>query len=149
MGWVVNATPRPLYPREGDPLPIVQEGGWAPGPVWMGVENLASTAIIFCSQFVQHSYFFFLIVLHFAFVLLYNTNIHAPDGVRTSNPSKRSTAGPRLRPLGHWDRQFGCRTTQPVASRYRLRFPASHVYMYICMYVCMYVCMCIYMCVRI
>jgi hypothetical protein len=23
MGWVVNATPRPLYPREIDPVPIV------------------------------------------------------------------------------------------------------------------------------
>jgi hypothetical protein len=23
-----------------DPVPIVQEAGWAPGPVWIGVENL-------------------------------------------------------------------------------------------------------------
>ena len=23
------------------PVPIVQEAGWAPGPVWTGVENLA------------------------------------------------------------------------------------------------------------
>jgi hypothetical protein len=40
-GWVVNATPRPLYPRERDPGFTVKEAGWAPGPVWMGVENLA------------------------------------------------------------------------------------------------------------
>ena len=33
-----------------------------------------------------------------------NTNIHAPGGIRTRNPSKRSAADPRLRPLGHWDR---------------------------------------------
>jgi hypothetical protein len=26
-GWVVNATLRPLYPRERDPVPIVQEAG--------------------------------------------------------------------------------------------------------------------------
>jgi hypothetical protein len=45
MGWVVNATPRPLYPRERDPVPIVQEDGWAPGPVWTGAENLAPTGI--------------------------------------------------------------------------------------------------------
>jgi len=32
-GWVVNATPRPLYPRERDPVPLVREAGWAPGPV--------------------------------------------------------------------------------------------------------------------
>jgi hypothetical protein len=40
MGWVVNATPRPLYPRERDQVPIVQEAGWAPGPIWTGAENL-------------------------------------------------------------------------------------------------------------
>ena len=33
MGWVVNATPRPLYPWERNPVPIVLEAGWAPGPV--------------------------------------------------------------------------------------------------------------------
>jgi len=26
-----------------DPVPIVQEAGWAPGPVWIGAENLAAT----------------------------------------------------------------------------------------------------------
>ena len=41
MEWVVNATPQPHYPRERDPIPIVQEAGWAPGPVWTGAENLA------------------------------------------------------------------------------------------------------------
>jgi hypothetical protein len=28
-----------------DPVPIVQEDGWAPGPVWTDVENLALTGI--------------------------------------------------------------------------------------------------------
>ena len=41
MGCVVKATLRPLYPWK-DPVPIVQEAGWAPGPVWTGAENLAS-----------------------------------------------------------------------------------------------------------
>ena len=31
------------------------------------------------------------------------TNIHAPGGIRTRNPSKRSAADTLLRPLGHWD----------------------------------------------
>ena len=44
-GWVVNTTPRPLYPRDRDPVLIVQEAGWAPGPVATGAENLAPTAI--------------------------------------------------------------------------------------------------------
>ena len=33
------------------------------------------------------------------------TNIHVLGGTRTRNPSKRVAADPRLRPLGHWDRQ--------------------------------------------
>ena len=28
-----------------DPVPIVQEAGWASGPVWIGEENLAPTGI--------------------------------------------------------------------------------------------------------
>jgi len=30
-----------------DPVPIVQEAGWVPGPVWTGTENLAPTGIRF------------------------------------------------------------------------------------------------------
>jgi len=40
-----SVTPRPLFTPEKDPVPIVQEGGWAPGPVWTGAENLAPTGI--------------------------------------------------------------------------------------------------------
>ena len=45
MGWAVKATPRPFYPRERDPIPIVQEAVWAPGPVWTDAENLDLTGI--------------------------------------------------------------------------------------------------------
>ena len=44
-GWGVSVTPRPLFTPGKDPVPIVQEAGWAPGPVWTGVENLAPTGI--------------------------------------------------------------------------------------------------------
>ena len=40
MAWVVNATARPLYPAK-DPVSIVWEAAWAPGPIWTGAENLA------------------------------------------------------------------------------------------------------------
>jgi hypothetical protein len=38
---VVYVTPRPLYLRERDSVPIVQVAGWNPAPFWMGMENLA------------------------------------------------------------------------------------------------------------
>jgi hypothetical protein len=42
--WVVNAVPRPLYPRERPGTLCI--GGWVgPGPVWTGVENIAPTGI--------------------------------------------------------------------------------------------------------
>jgi len=37
MGW---STPRPgRFTPWKDPVPIVQEAGWASGPVWTGAEN--------------------------------------------------------------------------------------------------------------
>jgi len=35
-GWVVSSTPRPHFTPGKDPVPIVQEAGWATGPVWTG-----------------------------------------------------------------------------------------------------------------
>jgi len=33
---VVSCTPRPHFTPGIDPVPILQEAGWAPGPVWTG-----------------------------------------------------------------------------------------------------------------
>ena len=41
LGSVFNATPWPLYSRERDPIPIVQEAGWTRGRVWTAAEHLA------------------------------------------------------------------------------------------------------------
>ena len=38
-GWVVSSTPRPLFTPGKDPVPILQEAGWAPGPVWTGEKS--------------------------------------------------------------------------------------------------------------
>jgi hypothetical protein len=43
--WGFSVTFRPLSTPQRDPVPIVQEAGWAPGPVWTGAENLAPTGI--------------------------------------------------------------------------------------------------------
>ena len=34
--WVVSSTPQPHFTPEKDTVPILQEAGWAPGPVWVG-----------------------------------------------------------------------------------------------------------------
>jgi hypothetical protein len=44
-GWGVSVMPRPLFTPGKDPVPIVQEAGWAPGPVWTGAENFAPIGI--------------------------------------------------------------------------------------------------------
>jgi len=38
-GWVVSSTPRPQCTHGKDPVPILQEAGWAPGPVWTGEKS--------------------------------------------------------------------------------------------------------------
>jgi len=35
-GWVVSSTPQPHFTPRKDPVPISQEAGWTPGPVWTG-----------------------------------------------------------------------------------------------------------------
>ena len=37
--------PWPLFAPGKDPVPVIQEAGWAPGPVWTVAENLAPTMI--------------------------------------------------------------------------------------------------------
>ena len=38
-GLVVSSTPRPHFTPTKDPVPILQETEWAPGPVWTGVRS--------------------------------------------------------------------------------------------------------------
>jgi len=37
--WVFISTPRPHFTLGKDPVSILQEAGWAPGPVWMGKKS--------------------------------------------------------------------------------------------------------------
>ena len=41
--WGVSVTHRPFFTPGKDPVPVLQEDGWALGPFWTGAENLAST----------------------------------------------------------------------------------------------------------
>jgi hypothetical protein len=45
MGVVGQLHAPTALPPGRDPVPIVQEAGWAPEPVWTGAENLAPTGI--------------------------------------------------------------------------------------------------------
>jgi hypothetical protein len=45
--------PDAFTPRKG-PVPIVQEAGWAPGPVWTCAKNVASTGIFFINHFTNY-----------------------------------------------------------------------------------------------
>jgi len=42
-GWSAPRTS--LFTFENDPIPIVQQAGWVPGPIWTSAENLTSTGI--------------------------------------------------------------------------------------------------------
>ena len=43
-GFEVSSTPRPHFTPVKDPVPILQEAVWAPGPDWRA-ENLVPTGI--------------------------------------------------------------------------------------------------------
>jgi hypothetical protein len=43
--WLVRATSQPLFTRQRNPVPVVQEAGWIPVPVWTGAVNLVPTGI--------------------------------------------------------------------------------------------------------
>ena len=101
--------PRPLYPRERDPVLTVQtlEKAWDRSerarkfsPHLDFVLNSFS-----CSVFVLFPYLFLCLDCPGLFLCLHstthNTNIHAPSGIRTLNPSKRAATSSRLRPRGH------------------------------------------------
>jgi len=45
-GRGVSVTPWPLFTPWKDPVPIVQEAGWARGSVWTGAEFVMSKTVI-------------------------------------------------------------------------------------------------------
>jgi len=45
-GWVASSMPQPHFTPGKDPVPIWQEAGWAPGPVWMGGKSRPNQDLI-------------------------------------------------------------------------------------------------------
>ena len=138
------ALEQPLRPRRDVQVQIysffnlgTRWGGWLrprPGTHciggWVGAENFALTGNFFLSLYVKRTSCFLIVVAFFflPFVLTVQhtqqTDVHAPGGIRTRNPSKRSTADPCLRPLGHGIRS----PNRPVRgqSLNRLLYPGPH-----------------------
>ena len=74
---------------------------------WPGIFFLIPGVFPFNPFFVLFNPFlsFMPLMVHTTVFIHHNTNIHAPGGIRTHDPSKRAAAGLRLRPHGHWDRR--------------------------------------------
>jgi hypothetical protein len=58
--WCGRHNAPAALPPGKDPVPIVQEAGWAPGPVWTCAKNLAPTGIFFLT-FNSITYIFYLL----------------------------------------------------------------------------------------
>ena len=62
---MVNATTRLLCPWKRDPLLMLYETGWAPGPIWTGAENIAPPGF-----FYSFSLFYFIRTCSFVVIVL-------------------------------------------------------------------------------
>jgi hypothetical protein len=66
----------------------------------------------------------------------HNTNIHAPGGIRTRSPSKRTAADPRLILRDHWDRLgvsgIGKHVFSPVNASIKFTLLATFFVLYMC-----------------
>jgi len=45
-GWEISSTPRPYFTPGKEPVPILQEAGWVPGPVWTGGKSRSHRDLI-------------------------------------------------------------------------------------------------------
>ena len=129
--------PAALYPGK-DPVPIVQEAGWVPGPVWTVAEKLASTGIRSPDRSAR---------IHSVYRLSYRAHtgsIGCPKTlVRNYNYSLRNDPEERSSLLFDL---FECLVS--LVYFCVCMYVCMYVRMYVCMYVCimyvrMYVCMCV------
>ena len=94
--WVVNATPRPLYSWEKDPVPVVREGGGPRGGLdGCGKSRLYRDFFVFSlctfSLFISLFWLSWLVAFVFTVRNTHNTNIHTPR--RDSNPQSQKVSG--------------------------------------------------------
>ena len=88
-GWVVSSTPRPHFTPGKDPVPILQEAGWAPGPVWTGGKSRphrdsipdrpAHSQPLYRLSYRAHSTYIYIHCIHIWHIYIYTyiTYMHA------------------------------------------------------------------------
>ena len=103
---------------------IFQEAGWAPGPVWMSAENLASTGIIFCSLYIISASVLYDCPSFVFLSLLYNTQTFMP--LEGFEPAISASDQSQALALDRWATGIGIRSSNRPArseSLYRLSYP--------------------------
>ena len=107
---------RPLFIPGKDPVSIVQEAGWAPGPVWTGSKNLAPTRLRSSDSTARSQ-------------SLYPLHYPTHTTIRSSDSTARSQSLYRLRYPAHTTIRFSDSTARSQ-SLYRLRYPAHTPWWY-------------------
>jgi hypothetical protein len=100
-GWWVSVTPRPLSAPGKDPVPIVQEAGWTPGPVWTGTKILTPIGIRFPDRPARSQSLYRLTYPAHIFQLCYRTFAHPSIQARLINPSTHTFIHPVIRSSIH------------------------------------------------
>jgi len=84
-GWVVSSTPRPHFTPGKDLLPILQEAGWAPGPVWTGrnsrphrdsiPERPARSQSLYRLSYLSHNFIFYILYFNVVKAIIANKTV--------------------------------------------------------------------------
>jgi len=84
-GWVVSSTPRLHFTPWKDPVPILQEAGWVPGPVWTGGKSRPHRDSIpdrpARSQSLYRLSYRTTMYQCVRFILFWNDTLHVSDGL--------------------------------------------------------------------
>jgi len=79
-GWVVSSTPWPHFTPGKDPVPILQEAVWGPGPIWTGEKPRTRTVQPVVSRYTDWAtwpiYIYIYIYIYMCVCVCVYTHIH-------------------------------------------------------------------------
>ena len=84
--WVVSSTPWSHLTPGKDPVPILQEAGWAPGPVWTGGKSRPHWDSIpnrpaLCQSLYRLSYPAHIRIYYIIYIYIFFHGVTAPNGL--------------------------------------------------------------------